>query len=412
MADISVRDTVQVRLGRPTMSVLRDVFGVQSVNSAGTRTRSLRQQLARIQDDQFVRVACVTVRPLGGSANPYVNLQRDLDNADDALFQSCGVWIYCVGSGVVETGELGVNGVLDQDDCNAGWLLDFIGIGDHDVSAEEDDLFDLGRSLGANIVGYFIPGAVSGLAGCAAHPGGRRGFWVSMAGSSQWTFGHELGHIVGDLGHSGDNRNLMFTPTASIVASPPEVSDVQCFLPLLGGVVHDPDVEGQFDGIPPADTPIGSGPPPIADELVVEQALVAECGNPLLERRAVNPTTRALLEANAEDPSNESSRRQRAVYLLGLWPDDRTAELLTRVMPTLDEPGRLGAAVTLGRIGTAESINGLIELAKDASPDVRRIAVERLGRTDAPEARRVLSEVASDDSSDFVRARARDAVRR
>lgn len=412
MSDTSVRDTVEAHLGRNATSVLRDVFGVQGVNAAGTRTRSLRKQLSRIENDPFVRVACVTIRPAGTSANAYGNLQRDLDNADDTFFENCGVWIYCVGSVVVQTGDLGINGLLNQDDCNAGWLLDFIGIGDHDVSSEEDLLFDVGRSLGASIVCYFVPGAVSGLAGCAAHPDGRRGFWVSMAGSSQWTFGHELGHIVGDLGHVGDNRNLMFTPTAQIVTNPPEISNVQCFFPLFGGVVHDPAVEGELSaGAPTAGSP-GSDALPVDDEVVVELALNAECGNPLLEQRAVNPTTRRLLEAVIEDSGDEPSRRQRAAYLLGLWPDRRTAELVRRVMPTLDEPGRLAAAATLGRINTSESVDGLVELTADPSPDVRLVAVGRLARSARTVAREALTHLSLNDSFDLVRTRAGEALRR
>ncbi len=170
MSDVSVGSTVEARIGRTPRSVLRDVFGVYGVNSAGTRRRSLREQLERLRTKPFVRVACVTVNPPGGGSAQYVNQQRDLDNATVTFEQGCGVWVYCAGAASVTSTLLGSNGILDQDDCNAGWLLDFIGIGDHDVSDEEDDLFDLGRSLGARIIGYFVQGAVSGLAGALPTP--------------------------------------------------------------------------------------------------------------------------------------------------------------------------------------------------------------------------------------------------
>lgn len=250
MANLSVKEVTSGCLDRQPRSVLRDVFGIYGSNSQGARRRSVRQQLERIRNRPFVRVACVTVRPQNSTAGQYANQQRDLDNANDTYLQRCGSWVYCSGSRVATTGILGTNGVLDQRDCNAGWLLDFIGIGDHEVSREERDLFRLGRDLGADVVCYFLSGATSGLAGCAAHPDGRRGFWVSRSGSSQWTFAHELGHVVGNLGHVGSRSNLMSTPTSRINANPPGLSSFQCegvrtpeFPDGIGGVIHDRDVE-------------------------------------------------------------------------------------------------------------------------------------------------------------------------
>lgn len=276
MATVSVRDVTSRCLGRRPRSVLKDVFGVYGRNILGTRARSLRDQLDRIQTKPFVRIACVTVRPPGSTAGQIATLQRDLDAANDTFEQRCafeglpplgeslispGFWVYCAGARVVRTGILGTNGTLDQRDCNAGWMLDFLGVGDHEVSKEEDDLFSLGRDLGASIVCYYLPrdpaipasgGATSGLRGCAAHPGGRRGFWVGP-NATQWTFAHELGHIVGNLGHSKSNSNLMFGGrggTASITSNPPRLSKRQCagtFPPdplSPGGMINDRAVEG------------------------------------------------------------------------------------------------------------------------------------------------------------------------
>jgi hypothetical protein len=105
------------------------------------------------------------------------------------------------------------------------------------VSDEEDDLFDLGRDMGADVVCYYITGDVAGFAGCAAHPNGRRGFWVGN-GASPWTFTHELGHVVGDLRHVTNRNNLMFTPTANITNPPPDLTNSQ-----VDDVLDDPDIE-------------------------------------------------------------------------------------------------------------------------------------------------------------------------
>lgn len=236
MDELSVRQVASDCLGRRPRSLLRDVFGVYGSNP---RQRSLRAQLTRIRTNPFVRVACVTVQPLGSTAGQDANQQRDLDNANDTLIQRCGIWVYCSGSRVIRTNILGANGIFDQRDCNAGWFLDFIGIGDHEVSGEERALFNLGRDLGADVTCYFLPqGATSGSAGCAAHPDGRRGFWVGPT-RSQWTFAHELGHVVGNLGHRNSRSNLMFGGgTVNINVTPPQLTSGQC-----DDIADDRDVE-------------------------------------------------------------------------------------------------------------------------------------------------------------------------
>jgi hypothetical protein len=251
VADLSVRDITSRCLGRQPRSILRDVFGVYGVNSEGTRDRSLRRQLTRMRDRPFVRVACVTIQPPGVPASQYRFQQRDLDRADDTFDQRCGVWIYCAGTRVVTTSILGTNGILDQRDCNRPGPLGFIGIHDHEVSFEERQLFDLGRDLGANIVCYFLPGGSTnpGLGGCAAHPDGRRGFWVrfdSQFGGNRWGFAHELGHIVGSLPHADSRSNLMWPTPSQITTTPPQLTHAQCALPTAAfvfGVNLDRDVE-------------------------------------------------------------------------------------------------------------------------------------------------------------------------
>jgi len=243
----SVQNIVLGCLGRQPRSLLRDVFGVYGSNSEGPRVRSLRTQLTRIRDRPFVRIACVTVQPTGSSGLQYQHQQRDLDRADETFEQGCGVWLYCADSRVVTTDILGSNGMLDQTDCNAGGPLGFIGINDHEVSAEERQLFAFGRGSDANIVCYFLPGGSTnpGKGGCAAHPPGLRGFWVEFD-TSRWMFAHELGHIVGNLGHAESKSNLMWRKPSQITETPPILTKAQCAIPSIAffsGVTLDPDVE-------------------------------------------------------------------------------------------------------------------------------------------------------------------------
>jgi hypothetical protein len=156
-----------------------------------------------------VRVAVVTIQ--GANAN----LERDLGAGNSVYLTECGVWVDMVASITVDRPDLLV---LDQTDC----LL-----AGHEVSEEEEELFDLGRDLGADIVGYYIQGDSAGFRGCAAHPPGRRGFWVGDS-ATQWTFVHELTHVVGDNRHVTDTDNLMFRNTGMITNPPPDLSDEQC----------------------------------------------------------------------------------------------------------------------------------------------------------------------------------------
>jgi hypothetical protein len=146
-------------------------------------------------------------------ANP--DLDRDLAAADLVYSTECGVWIDIVDQIEVDRPDLLV---LDQTDCLANG---------HVVSDEEDDLYDLGRDLGADVVAYYIQGDTAGFRGCAAHPPGRRGFWVGDT-ATQWTFVHELSHVIGDNGHVGVRDNLMFRNTGMITNPPPDLTGDQC----------------------------------------------------------------------------------------------------------------------------------------------------------------------------------------
>jgi hypothetical protein len=95
------------------------------------------------------------------------------------------------------------------------------------VSTEEDELFDLGRGLGTDLVGYYIRSDTAGFRGCAAHPPGRRGFWVGDS-ATDWTWIHETTHVVGNNLHVTDTDNLMFRSTSAITNLPPDLTEAQC----------------------------------------------------------------------------------------------------------------------------------------------------------------------------------------
>lgn len=144
-------------------------------------------------------------------------IQRDVDAGDALWSTECGVFVDVVATLVVDRPELLF---LTQEDCS--------GVG-HVVSDEEDELFDLGRGLGADVVGYYIEESVFGALGCAAHPGDRRGFWVAdEAEDFDWVWIHELTHVVGDNSHVTNTDNLMY-PFADVMTNlPPDLNEDQC----------------------------------------------------------------------------------------------------------------------------------------------------------------------------------------
>lgn len=213
MATKSVRQIMGDCLGKTgTLRLREQAYGVFADDNP--QTRSLKQQLDLMENTPFVRVALVTI----DGATP--NLQQDLDTGNSIYQTECDAWIYCEGSITVDRPNLLV---LAQDDCSGN---------NHSVSDEEDELFDLGRNQGADIVGYYINSDSGGFRGCAAHPPGRRGFWVGST-ATQWTWAHELTHVVGDNSHVSSNNNanrrfLMWRNTGQITQPPPDVSNNQC----------------------------------------------------------------------------------------------------------------------------------------------------------------------------------------
>lgn len=231
----SVRSAVANRLGKSgVLSLKRDVFGVY--HDDNPQSRSLLSQMELIQTKPLVRVAQLSVLGEEEPYDPpdsYSKLQKDLDNANVIYQRECdGAWIYCTGSVIILHLDLYQ---LDQDDC--------LSVG-HSVSAEEDQLFDLGRDLGANIVGYYIRSSnvVGGRAGgCAAHPSGRRGFWLGLSSnqaSPEVAFAHELTHIV------ANHPEHVTTPTDNLMTDKHNkrvhstLTDAQ-----VTRILNDPDME-------------------------------------------------------------------------------------------------------------------------------------------------------------------------
>lgn len=125
-------------------------------------------------------------------------LNSDLTTANRVVAQ-CGIEFRVLNSSTVNNPVL-----LDiaQTDCPLT-----VG-GDTTRGTEETSLFALGRTTCTNnFIVYFVRSNSMGLAGCSAYPVGQPG--VSVADSaSQYTFGHEICHVL-NLPHDGRTNNLM-----------------------------------------------------------------------------------------------------------------------------------------------------------------------------------------------------------
>lgn len=111
--------------------------------------------------------------------------------------------------------------------------LDLPGLNDLDVGVcagglttpEQNELFLQHRNnVGVNHVAvYFVRSTIPPTNGCAAHPPGVPSCVVTQ-GATQWTLGHEVGHVLG-LAHVNDNNRLMTgNGTANITNPPPDLT--------------------------------------------------------------------------------------------------------------------------------------------------------------------------------------------
>ncbi len=99
---------------------------------------------------------------------------------------------------------------------------------------DEIALFALGRdTCTANIIGYYVKSTSPAALGRTTHVANRPGFYATDD-ASQYTFGHELGHVLG-LGHDPGSKNLMFEEGTSSL--PDKARDVLLTQPQLSTVL-------------------------------------------------------------------------------------------------------------------------------------------------------------------------------
>jgi hypothetical protein len=130
------------------------------------------------------------------------------------LYEMASVYA-TVGFQVVEVNRQNLNlpalEIVDVGSCSGS-----------NVTAEQTQLFSNRAGLAAtDVAAYFVEATVPALNGCAAHPVGVPALVVA-SGASQWTLGHETGHVLG-LSHVSDSHNLMFGGGTDNITNPPPI---------------------------------------------------------------------------------------------------------------------------------------------------------------------------------------------
>jgi HEAT repeat protein len=118
---------------------------------------------------------------------------------------------------------------------------------------------------------------------------------------------------------------------------------------------------------------------------------------------------RALLRPDADVPP---SSRQNAIHILGRWGDSESAAAIRSLLPTFDERERINAVDALGQLDTPDAEAGVLDLAGDDSPDVRRFAAYALSNLPTEAARVRLRDMQRTDPERIVRAAAERSLRR
>jgi HEAT repeat protein len=122
-----------------------------------------------------------------------------------------------------------------------------------------------------------------------------------------------------------------------------------------------------------------------------------------LLRRRRPEDFQALQQLLSPDLSIPPDHRTKALYALGRWGDPSVVPVIRRLLPELDERGRISALSALGHLETSEAVAAILEHADDRSPQVRKAAAVALARSTRPDAHAKLQELAANDPVPWIR---------
>jgi hypothetical protein len=141
-------------------------------------------------------------------------IDRMVDDMID-VYASYGIRVHRVSD---EALNLPLLNDLDVGTCTMG-----------SVTTEQTQLMANRNGVGANnVVAYFVRSTNPAFNGCAAHPANRPSAVVASI-ASEWTLGHEVGHVLGLAHVTPTDRLMMGGGTNNITNPPPDLiaSEVQ-----------------------------------------------------------------------------------------------------------------------------------------------------------------------------------------
>jgi hypothetical protein len=131
------------------------------------------------------------------------------------VYSSCGVDVEWVSE---ETLNLPHLTVVEAGTCKAS-----------SITGEQVELFGNRNFAGVDdVVVYFVQSTIPPFNGCAAHPEGKPGAIIAAI-ATEWTLGHEVGHVLG-LRHVANERDRLMTAggTAGLTNPPPDLVVPEC----------------------------------------------------------------------------------------------------------------------------------------------------------------------------------------
>lgn len=168
---------------------------------------SLRQFI-RAPGCPFPQCTRLHIKVLTNSNIPIETMLNDMRE----VYSTAGIRVEVVSREILTGPNFTFLNDLDVGACTMG-----------STTAEQYQLYENRNFVGANeVVVYFVRSTVPPFNGCAAFPAGRPGAVVAQ-GATQWTLGHEVGHVLGLVRVDDNNRLMTGNGTAKITKPPPDL---------------------------------------------------------------------------------------------------------------------------------------------------------------------------------------------
>ena len=140
----------------------------------------------------------------------------------------------------------------------------------------------------------------------------------------------------------------------------------------------------------------------------LSRALESDCARdmePLMKAKSDDDFNGLLSVIAGKDVT--PSTKVKALFALGRWGKKEAVATIRKHVTSLDELGKVSALDALGRLHSTDSLETVLQLTSDASPQVRKFAVIALSRFKSAKATKQLKVMEAEDDENYVRLTAR-----